>query len=669
MRMYLAGPIQAQPEFFFLVVIASVIVGPILAERLRLPGMLGLLVLGLVIGPNGLNLLSRPESLKELGTIGLLYLMFMAGLELDLGVFARFRRAAITFGLLTFACPFVLGLISALAFGFTGEAAVLIGSFWASHTLIAYPIVRRLGLTANRAVAATVGATVMTDTLALSVLAVVAGLETGAGTPTVVVLKLVAGFVVLLLFCFVVLPRVGRWFFAGVGQERALRFLYLLAGFLAAAVVADVGGIEGIVGAFFAGLGMNRLVPNNTPLMERTEFVGSAVFVPIFLVSVGLIVQPSVLLEPRTLLLAAVFTVAVLGGKLIAAWIAGRMFRFGAAEIGVMFGLSSAQAAATLAATVIGFDIHLYGQDVVNAVVLVIVISLVVTSVTVSRSGIRIASSEGDEPARSIGRTVMVPLAQREGSEAALALAGRLAEADGGVVVPLHVSAGGEAGNGSRAAGRELTSETERIARSLGLVTTEPVLRVDRSVAAGIRGAVAEHDASFVLLTWRGRRRTAEVVLGGHLDELVAHMPVLMGVAALTGTRWHRVLVAVDRADLQPARRQVLRDTLAVAALLAKTGPQLQVAASDADAVRGLLASSVEVTTLAGRGRGDWLRAEATEGDLVVLLSRLGPHVFAGEAAELAERRGVSVLVVAEPYGSGALQSGAEVNTRVTAPA
>ena len=304
----------------FVVVFAVVLLGPVIVERAGIPGIIGLLIGGFVIGPHGLGVISSGnQTVPELGQLGLLYLMFVAGLELDLGVLAANRRAAGTFGVLTFALPFVAGLAVGAGLGWELAAALLLGSLLASHTLITYPTFREAGRGANRAVATAVGATVLTDTLALVVLAGVSGTETGSGSTVVVLGEILLGLVVMAVVGLTVLPRLAMWALRAWGGDRAARYMVAVVSFLAMAVLAETFGIEGIVGAFFAGLALNRLVPNEGPSMERIEFFGSAVFIPVFLVSVGLLLDPSVMFRPSTLGIAALIVVACLGGKALAA--------------------------------------------------------------------------------------------------------------------------------------------------------------------------------------------------------------------------------------------------------------------------------------------------------------------------------------------------------------
>ena len=384
----------------FLVVFAVLLLGPVLFRRAGIPGIIGLLVGGYAIGPHGLSLIGAGNNtLPDLGQLGLLYLMFVAGVELDLNLISKYRRSTISFGLLTFAIPFVLGTLVGVALGWETLAAILLGSLLASHTLITYPAVKEAGLASDPAVATAVGSTVLTDTLALVVLAAVAGSVAGGRSSVEVAAQVAVGLVVLIGYSLFVLPLLAGWAFRWLGTERAVRYVVAITAFLSAATVAELFGIEGIVGAFFAGLGMNRLVPNEGQLMDRIEFFGGAVFIPVFLVSVGLILNPSVMVKGETLGLAGLFIVACLGGKALAAQISARLFGFSRSQAGLLFSLSAAQAAATLAATVIGFQLGLFSSAVVNAVLVLIFVSVLASTIVGTRASERASSPDGPAPA------------------------------------------------------------------------------------------------------------------------------------------------------------------------------------------------------------------------------------------------------------------------------
>jgi Kef-type K+ transport system membrane component KefB len=368
--------------FEFFVLFAVILFGPIIFTRFRLPGLIGLMLGGFAIGAHGLGWIGAGNhTVPELGHLGLLYLMFVAGLELDLHVLRDYKRAAVALGLLAFAIPVAGAFLAGWAMGWSLAATCLLGALCSSHTLITYPRLRAAGLGGNPAVASAVGATVLTDTLALIVLALVSGTETGSGSPAAVVGEIALGFAVLIVVGLIVLPRAVDAAFRLWGSDRVVRYLLIVVALLFMAMLAEIFGIEAIVGAFFAGLALNRLVPNEGPSMERVEFLGAAVFIPVFVVSIGLLLDPSVMFSGETLGLAAVICGVALTGKAIACWVAGLLLGFSRPERGAMFVLTAPQAAATLAVTLIGFEIGLFSTSVVNAVLVLIVLSIVLSAV------------------------------------------------------------------------------------------------------------------------------------------------------------------------------------------------------------------------------------------------------------------------------------------------
>ena len=440
MPVLFALEVPSGPAVEFVVVFAVVLLGPVVVERLGIPGIVGLLIGGFVIGPHGLGAIgSGNQTVPQLGQLGLLYLMFVAGLELDLGVLAANRRTAFVFALITFTLPFAGGLAVGSALGWELPASLLLGSLLASHTLITYPIFREAGRAADRGVATAVGATVLTDTLALVVLAGVSGSETGSGSTAVVLGEILLGLVVLGVAGLWALPRLALYALRAWGGDRAARYMVAVVSFLALAVLAEVFGIEGIVGAFVAGLALNRLVPNEGPSMDRIEFFGSAVFIPVFLVSVGLLLDPSVMFSAETLRIAGLIVAACMGGKAIAVLIARPLLGFTPPEAGAAFALTSPQAAATLAATLVGFDIGLFGTTVVNAVLVLILVSITVSTLVARRYAARLPPPERD--AGALGRRVLLATRRGGPSPGVVAVVDRLARPDGGVVdvVVVHV--------------------------------------------------------------------------------------------------------------------------------------------------------------------------------------------------------------------------------------
>jgi Kef-type K+ transport system membrane component KefB len=380
-------------EWTFFVAAVVLLLGPVLAERLRLPGLVGIVLGGTIVGPYVLDWVQREGVVESLGSLGLLFLMFIAGLEIDLDEFQRNRKPALSFGALTFSIPFVLGLLLALAFDYSFSTAALYGSLWASHTLVSYPIVQERRLTRHRAVGMAAGGTVITDTFALFVLAVVVGSVGSDSRPGIILVELLLGLVVLVFYCAFLLPRIGRWSLAHLGSGRVPSFLFLLAALTSAALVADRMGLEGIVGAFFAGLALNRLVTSShVEAKESFEFVGAALLVPFFLLSTGMLLDPTQFTNLRVLALAAASLGIVLLGKALASYLSGRLNGFGMTEVRLVFGLTVAQAAATLAAVTIGTEVGIFKEDLLSASLVVVLVTVLVSSV-VTRNAARVLDS------------------------------------------------------------------------------------------------------------------------------------------------------------------------------------------------------------------------------------------------------------------------------------
>jgi Kef-type K+ transport system membrane component KefB len=476
----------------FLIVFAVLLIGPVLFRRLGVSGIIGLLVGGYAIGPHGLSLIGAGNNtLPDLGQLGLLYLMFVAGVEIDLNLLRKYRRSAVSFGVLTFVLPFALGMLVGFALGWETLAAILLGSLLASHTLITYPAVKDAGLASDPAVATAVGSTVLTDTLALVVLAVVAGSVGGHRTTLDIAVQIVVGMSALAGYSLFVLPILAGWAFRWFGTERSVRYVVAITAFLSAATIAELFGIEGIVGAFFAGLGMNRLVPNEGQLMDRIEFFGGAVFIPVFLVSVGLILNPSVMVKGETLGLAGLFIVACLGGKALAAAISARLFHFSRSQAGLLFSLSAAQAAATLAATVIGFQLGLFSSAVVNAVLVLILVSVLASTFAGTRASERVELPKGPRP---LGTRIVVGVGEPELALGALTIARRIARADGGVVHPLLVVP-----ESAPFAPKPALARLGEIVATAG-VDGQLLTIVDRSVLHGALRVGRAHEATLVLV-------------------------------------------------------------------------------------------------------------------------------------------------------------------------
>ena len=415
----------ADPVLKFLIILLIILGAPLLLNKIRIPPLLGLIIAGAVIGPHGFNLVLRDSSIILSGTAGLLYIMFLAGLEIDMGDFKRNSLRSLTFGLYTFCVPMALGIVAGYyLLGFSWLTSVLLASMFASHTLIAYPIISKLGISKNNAVCITVGGTMITDTLALLVLTIVVALSTGNADDMFWV-RLGLSITAFTLFVLLGFPLIGRWFFKRV-HDNISQYIFVLAMVFLGAFLAQLAGLEAIIGSFLAGLALNRLIPATSPLMNRVEFVGNAIFIPFFLLSVGMLIDYRAFFTSfETIKVGAVMIVVATAAKFIAAWLTQKSFRLSKDQRTVIFGLSSAHVAATLAAVMVGYNIilghtpdgepiRLLSESVLNGTILMILATCTVSTFATQRGAhniaMRSAQDTGDRQPRQEDH-ILIPVA------------------------------------------------------------------------------------------------------------------------------------------------------------------------------------------------------------------------------------------------------------------
>ena len=413
------------PILKFMLIMAIVLAAPLLLNKLKIPYLLGLIIAGAVIGPHGLNLVLRDSSIILSGTAGLLYIMFLSGLEMDMNDFRRNGWRSAVFGLYTFAVPMLFGIVAGyFILGYPIRSSVLLAGLFASQTLIAYPIVSRLGITRDKAVTIAVGGTIITDMLALMVLTVVVGLSTGE-TGSGFWLRFGASVAACVAAIVVLFPLLGRWFFKRCSDSIS-QYVFVLVMVFLGAYLAQAAGLEPIIGAFLAGLALNRLIPKTSPLMNRIEFVGNAIFIPFFLIGVGMLVDYRAFFRSwETLEVSAVMIVMVTAAKYIAACLTQRTFRLSRDQRTLLFGLSSAHVAATLAAVMVGYSvilgytpegepIRLLDEAVLNGTILMILATCTVSTFATQRGAhlIALKGAQGEE--RNAGEHVLIPVARKE---------------------------------------------------------------------------------------------------------------------------------------------------------------------------------------------------------------------------------------------------------------
>lgn len=562
---------------FTILILVSLTIPPIF-ERLRLPGLVGLLFAGVVLGPSGLEVLSPDsEIMKLLSDIGKIYLMFVAGLEIDLEEFRRKRNRSLTFGVMTFIFPLILGTIIGLSVGYSLNASVLIGSLMASHTLLGYPIVARLGVVANEAVVVTIGATIFTDIAALLVLAICISIYGGEFSAASVIIQLAALAIYATMVLFG-LDWAGKEYFRRTGNEESNQFLFVLLAVFVVSVGSQIINVDQIVGAFLAGLAVNDVI-GHSPVEEKVEFVGSTLFIPFFFVGMGLLIDVPAFIESLTsgLGLTLAIVIGLLASKLIAATGMKLLFRYNWNETMTMWSLSLPQVAATLAAALAAVRVGLLSDQVFNSIIVLMLATSVIGPTLTARFGSRLSipkpnlqqPTEDWLPVKSseIGLenpsdkfTVLVAVSNPLSLRYLVEMAGLLARHESGLVVPLtitqaHIQMDEPQLDISLRQADRLLEKAAEVAKEFN-VKTETRLRIDDDIAEGISRTAREFDASLIVIGWNSTTSLRARLLGNLIDNVFwsSHCPVAVLKLLEAPIDIHRILVPVKNITPQAIR-------------------------------------------------------------------------------------------------------------------
>jgi len=383
------------PVLVFSLILFIILLAPIVLRRLNIPGIIGLIISGLIIGPHGLNILEKNSAVDLFSTIGLLYIMFIAGLDLDMNEFKRNRNKSILFGFFTFIVPFTIGFpICYYILGYDLNASLLTANMFSTQTLVAYPIVSKLGVSKNQAVAVAVGGTILTDSAVLILLAVIMGNSQGNLNQEFWI-KLGGSLVIFSAIMYFLIPRITRWFFTKLESEKHAHYIFVLAVVFFSAFLAEISGLEPIIGAFVAGLVLNPLIPHSSALMNRIEFIGNSLFIPFFLISVGMLIDIRVILNgPMAIIIAVVLTLGAIFGKWLAALFTQLILKFSKDQRQLIFGLSTAHAGAILAVVLVGYKAGILDENILNGTIILILISCLVASVATEKASKKILLTE-----------------------------------------------------------------------------------------------------------------------------------------------------------------------------------------------------------------------------------------------------------------------------------
>lgn len=516
------------PVLKFLVILIVILFAPILLNKLKIPHLLGLIIAGAIVGPNGINLMARDSSIILSGTAGLLYIMFLAGLEIDLDDFKKNSKKSLVFGLYTFAIPMILGILAGYyLLNYSLPTSILLASMFASHTLITYPLISKLGLAKNKAVNITVGGTLITDTLALLVLAVIVGMTTGEINAEFWI-KLSISIVAFGLIVMLIFPIIGRWFFKRF-DDNISQYIFVLVMVFLGAVFAEIAGIEAIIGAFLSGLALNRLIPRTSPLMNRIEFVGNAIFIPFFLIGVGMLIDYRAFIKDfETIKVAAIMIVIATLAKFIAAWLTQKTFRFSADQRRLIFGLSNAQAAATLAAVLVGYNItigetatgepiRLLSENILNGTVLMILFTCTLASFATQKGAKNIALSESSEAAAEEEENkekILIPISNIDTTDELVNLGVTIKSPKNktGLYALSIVDNSKLDGSADRYAKKILNKATVTASATDNML--HPILRYDLNIVNGITSVIKEHKISDLILGLHIQKDISDSFLG-----------------------------------------------------------------------------------------------------------------------------------------------------------
>lgn len=562
---------------FTILILVSLTIPPIF-ERLRLPGLVGLLFAGVVLGPNGMQVLSADsEIMKLLSDIGKIYLMFVAGLEIDLEEFRRKRNRSLSFGLMTFAFPLTVGTAIGLSFGYGINASILMGSLLASHTLLGYPIVARLGVVANEAVVVTIGATIFTDIAALLVLAICISIHGGDFSATSIIIQLAALGIYAAIVLFG-LDWAGKEYFKRTGNEESNQFLFVMLAVFLVSVGSQVINVDQIVGAFLAGLAVNDVI-GHSPVEEKVEFVGSTLFIPFFFVGMGLLIDVPAFIESLTsgIGLTLAIVLGLLGSKLMAATGMKLLFRYNWNETMTMWALSVPQVAATLAAALAAERVGLISEQVFNTVIVLMLVTSVFGPILTARFGSRLSIPKPNlqapkeawitEKNSEIGLenpwnqfTVVVAVCNPMSVRYLVEMAGLLARHESGLVVPItitqaHVQMDEPQLDVTLRQSDRLLEKAAEVAKEFG-VKTETRLRIDDDIAEGISRTAREFDASLIVIGWNSNTSLRARLLGNLIDNVFwsSHCPVAVLKLLEAPIDIHRILVPVKNITPQAIR-------------------------------------------------------------------------------------------------------------------
>ncbi len=519
-------PLQ-NPVLIFSLLLLIILIAPILVKRIKVPGIIGLIIAGVIVGPHGFNLLAKTDAIRLFSTIGLLYIMFIAGLELDLNDFRKTRHKSIMFGFFTFIIPILIGFpICYNLLGYDFNASFLTASMFATHTLVAYPIVSRLGVAKDEAVAVAVGGTLLTDTAVLLILAIVKGNASPEGLSFDFWMRLIIGLTLFTLIMFLLVPRITRWFFRKLESEKHSHYIFVLSVVFFAAFLAEIAGVEPIIGAFAAGLVLNPLIPHSSALMNRIEYVGNALFIPFFLINVGMLVDMSILFKGYTaLIVAGALTAGAIFSKWLAAYVTQLLFKYSPTQRNLITGLSSAHAAATIAIILIGYNLKILDENILNGTIILILITCLFASFITEKAAKKLAvtaSTNENGETKSYGREkILLPVANFSNFEKLLDFAILFKDKKSKAPVTMLSVVTNDADAEANIADAQKRIETVKLHASASETKVDFITTIDFNPGNGIARTSREIMANTILLGWPRKKGFIDKLMGEVLEQVL----------------------------------------------------------------------------------------------------------------------------------------------------
>lgn len=517
------------PVLVFSLILLIILISPIIFRKINIPGIIVLILSGVLVGPFGLNLIENNSAVDLFSTIGLLYIMFIAGLELDMNQFKANRNKSFLFGFFTFICPLAIGFPVCYYFlGYGFNASFLTASMFATHTLLSYPIVSRLKVSKNEAVAITVGGTILTDTAVLIILAVIMGNHEGT-LDGAFWRRLIISLTIFSAIIFFLVPRIAKWFFKKMENEKHSHYIFVLTVVFIAAFLAELAGVEPIIGAFLAGLALNSLIPHSSALMNRIEFLGNSLFIPFFLISVGMLVDLRVIFSgPMALIVAGTLTLVAICGKWVAAFLSQLVFKYSSAQRKVIFGLSTGHAAATLAVIIVGYNAGIIDENILNGTIILILVTSIVASLATERAAkdllVEIEKSNLEEVKNSSSfknESILLPIANIVNFDKLLEFAILIKDKSSPSpisivsVVPNNEEA---ESNIARAKDKleDFVKQASASETKINILTT-----IDQNVASGIARTSKEVIADLIILGWPTEKGLMNKLIGKKMERII----------------------------------------------------------------------------------------------------------------------------------------------------